>query len=276
MIQLDIATGIALSPNHPVKYWKFPGGEVGVQIQDTEFITDSSYACIYVNGIMDSQEFMQLLNLLDALWHLRVKKENIHLTLPYFPYARQDRVCHQGESAALAMFIRQLFTGLFGQLTVWDLHSKVSEDALQMACKLYDVAFFHVKQEIFSNMLYFDWYIFPDAGAKAKSNNSLHAEDRKIILNKQRIGSDVVYMYEPFDKYSGHAIVLDDICDGGRTFVSLGQMLKETQPNLKLSLYVTHGIFSAGLDKLGEIYDTIYTPNLMNAALEHHPKIQHI
>ena len=50
----------------------------------------------------------------------------IELVIPYFPYARQDRVCIEGEAlgaAVMANFINNLD---FAKVTIWDAHSEVS------------------------------------------------------------------------------------------------------------------------------------------------------
>jgi len=53
-------------------------------------------------------------------------------------------------------------------------------------------------------------------------------------------------------------LVVDDICDGGRTFTELSKTLSMPK---KLELFVTHGIFSKGVKELTEAYDHIYTTN---------------
>jgi len=53
-------------------------------------------------------------------------------------------------------------------------------------------------------------------------------------------------------------VVVDDICDGGGTFLGLAKKLKAKNCG-KLILIVTHGIFSKGLEKLEEAYDVIYS-----------------
>ena len=51
--------------------------------------------------------------------------------------------------------------------------------------------------------------------------------------------------------------IIDDICDGGGTFIGTAKMLKEKGAK-KVVLIVTHGIFSKGshLDFIDEIYTT--------------------
>jgi ribose-phosphate pyrophosphokinase len=56
-------------------------------------------------------------------------------------------------------------------------------------------------------------------------------------------------------------IIIDDICDGGRTFVELAKAIKAGRPTAKIYLIVTHGIFSAGYDQLSEYVDRVYTTN---------------
>jgi ribose-phosphate pyrophosphokinase len=53
-------------------------------------------------------------------------------------------------------------------------------------------------------------------------------------------------------------LVVDDICDGGRTFVELGKALAEVSSQPRY-LYVTHGIFSKGFEELDLYYERIFT-----------------
>lgn len=53
-----------------------------------------------------------------------------------------------------------------------------------------------------------------------------------------------------------HLIVVDDICDGGRTFIELAKELRKHNP-ASLTLYITHAIFSRGVAELKEYYDMI-------------------
>jgi len=45
-------------------------------------------------------------------------------------------------------------------------------------------------------------------------------------------------------------LIIDDICQGGRTFVELAKALKYEEPNVEIHLFVTHGFFSNGLHDL--------------------------
>ena len=52
-----------------------------------------------------------------------------------------------------------------------------------------------------------------------------------------------------------------DICDGGGTFLGIASLLKQAVPSSPLGLYVTHGIFSKGLEVFNGLIDGVYTAN---------------
>ena len=62
------------------------------------------------------------------------------------------------------------------------------------------------------------------------------------------------------------AIITDDICDGGYTFIKVAEQLKAKGAS-KVILFVTHGIFSKGLDVFEGLIDHVYT----TTSFEHAP-----
>ena len=62
-----------------------------------------------------------------------------------------------------------------------------------------------------------------------------------------------------FCKIFPDLIIVDDICDGGTTFIKLAQRIDEKiYGRYRLDLYVTHGIFSRGLDVLRPYFNHVY------------------
>lgn len=59
-------------------------------------------------------------------------------------------------------------------------------------------------------------------------------------------------------------VVLDDLCDGGGTFVGLAPKLREFAPK-SLSLLVTHAIQIDGIKKVADAYDRVYITNSYKA-----------
>lgn len=244
--------------------WKFPGGEVGIRLMDDVF-EDETYT-ITVNGIVTSDDIISLANICNALKHNDIPRNQISVTIPYFPYARQDRVCLSGESFALETFVDLIDSMYFHRITVYDLHSNVSIKLLNQSNKIVHEVLQH---ELMINLPKHDWYIAPDAGSTTKINKHTNVtDDNLIVLNKTRTSNKVIHEIvnrrNIFEQFNGKAVVIDDICDGGATFISVAQTLKKINPTISLSLAITHGIFSKGLDELKQYYDTIYVVNLMN------------
>lgn len=108
--------------------------------------------------------------------------------------------------------------------------------------------------------------ISPDAGSNkkifdlAKSINytgEIIRCDKLRDISTGKIIETIVYK----DDLKGRdVIIVDDICDGGNTFIQLAKVLKQKNAG-KIYLVVTHGIFSAGFDGLGEYFDGIYCTN---------------
>jgi ribose-phosphate pyrophosphokinase len=56
------------------------------------------------------------------------------------------------------------------------------------------------------------------------------------------------------------AIISDDICDGGYTFIKIAEQLKAKGAE-RIVLFVTHGIFSKGLEVFDGLVDEVITTN---------------
>ncbi|MCZ4141643.1 ribose-phosphate pyrophosphokinase, partial [Escherichia coli] len=54
------------------------------------------------------------------------------------------------------------------------------------------------------------------------------------------------------------AVITDDICDGGATFIGIAKELRRLNCH-KVVLYVTHGIFSKGIEVFNGLLDQLFT-----------------
>lgn len=110
------------------------------------------------------------------------------------------------------------------------------------------------------------YLISPDAGSNKKIYDlakSIGYDGEIIRCDKLRdipTGQIIETIVYKNDLGGKDAIIVDDICDGGKTFIELAKVLKEKNVG-KIYLVVTHGIFSAGFDSLGEYFDGIYCTN---------------
>jgi ribose-phosphate pyrophosphokinase len=55
-------------------------------------------------------------------------------------------------------------------------------------------------------------------------------------------------------------VIVDDIIDGGATFIGLAAELRARGAK-KLTLCVTHGVFSKGHEAIANTFDAVYTTN---------------
>jgi ribose-phosphate pyrophosphokinase len=259
---------------HKMKLWKFPAGEVGVKLEDVSISRNSivTFDVKYEN----SDDIMYMLNLYDALQHICPVFQGCHFYIPYLPYSRQDRVCHEGESFALNVFGQVLGLMPLAKFFTEDLHSHVSKQVIENLIE--------EPQWCFTNQLLtkdFSFFIAPDKGATSKILNLQGANsegiEQVVTLNKVRKDGKVIYEDYEIDTLYGKVCVVDDLADAGGTFIALGEMLKRTQPNIQsFSLYVTHGLFTKGLSELESVYDTFYVGNLVNVSLRNNPKVKEI
>lgn len=256
---------VSLYVNHmpmEFKQWKFPGGEVGVKL--LEIIPAYSSVEVQVSGVPTSDDIFIAMNLLDAVNRF-VTRNQVTLHFNYLPYARQDRVCAVGESFALQVFIKMIMSmqHTFWRVTFDDMHSKVAIEEFEKIPNQ-GVVFKNYEQHFFTDALpKFDVIIAPDKGATEKAKHT-QPETMHIFLDKVRVDGKVQYENYAEDTIVGKACIVDDIGDGGATFLSAAEMLRKTQPRMQeLSLYVTHGIFSKGFDIVKESFDNVYVSNPM-------------
>lgn len=262
-----------------VKTWTFPGGEVGVTVEVEEDINVVRFEA----KISSSDEVMQLLMAKEAVDSQLVRGTyEISLSLRYLPYAQQDRYCEDGESLSIKVFAGLINNANFDKVEVWDCHSDVGA-ALIDRCNPVPVWNLFKYHHAFNNLRHHiqqgTVLVSPDAGANKKVQKvaqTLQAPypvmkaDKKRCTKTGEITGTEVYGTE--DQIRGRDfLIVDDICVGGGTFIPLAQKLKELGAR-GVSLYVTHGVFSRGIQTLidGGI-DWVYTTN----SREHQDEIKH-
>ncbi len=266
MISIFIKSNYRNNSAYQVTQKVFKGGEVGVQLcsQAINRIKDLWPDTVYLTAnITSSDDLMGVMLTVDAIRRVN-PAVRIRLTIPYFPYARQDRVCNPGESLSVAVVAGMINSLKLEMVSIADPHSDVTP-ALINNVHVMSLAYTFDHARCAANISTDDRVIFaPDQGAYKKvlelaklhkfagfGYASKERDPQTMEIKKVTINGDV----------SGkNVLVVDDICDGGRTFLELGKQLRE-QGAARIELYVTHGIFSYGIDQLCELYDKVYTTN---------------
>jgi ribose-phosphate pyrophosphokinase len=201
-------------------------------------------------------ELQQALYLADAL---RARGYGVRrLIMPFVPGGRQDRVNDEGDFLfTLDSVARDINARGFYEVIVSDAHSSVTTDLIDNCV---DICF--VNFDFFDKG--YDGVIAPDKGAE------MRAEDWSFQLGVPAFYASKVRDVET-GKLTGFAfpdvppgdyIVVDDICDGGGTFIGLAN---EAPEGVNLDLFVTHGLFTKGTADLNKVYNNIYCAFLYNA-----------
>jgi ribose-phosphate pyrophosphokinase len=245
------------------KHLGFSGGERHVQLSLDEGIDGTRFTIRA--SLRSSDDVFDLLLTRNALSEA-YGAPAFNIEIPYLPYARQDRVCAPGQAFSLKVFA-QLLGPLnpTDRLVVWDCHSHVGTDltgATNIDASTIVLAHDRLRDEIHepNSVL-----VCPDKGARSRCQTMAKAlGDRPLIFcEKVRdpATGHIVRTQVSVDDLTGKtAIITDDICDGGMTFIKIAEELKAKHAE-RVILFVTHGIFSKGLDVFDGLIDHIYTTN---------------
>ena len=232
----------------------FSGGEPHVKIQ-SDF--DTNEAVTITHRLNSFNDLGLLCVTVDALRRMDVKI--INLFIPYFPAARQDRVMIPGEPLSVKVYADILNAMNLNRVTVFDAHSEVTP-ALVNNCEVIPNHKFiaEVLKTIGSNVK----LISPDGGALKKiyKVSEFLGEIEVVECSKSRdvkTGKLSGFKVYNHDLQGMNCLIVDDICDGGGTFIGLAEELKKKNAG-KLFLAVSHGIFNKGFDDL-KCFDGIFT-----------------
>lgn len=234
------------------KVIKYPAGEIQVRLTEAGLAEsdDKDRYVIAANPIPDIVELAQLKDALDNLpnkWYFPT------LELMYLPYARADRRFVPGDSYGLAIFARLINALNFHRVYTFDVHSSVAKELIPNLINLDPIHHYDQVGPVIKHLGKKDLCLIPpDKGARARYD--FDSYNLPVLLagktRDEKTGALSGFYIEEAVKTYKKALIVDDICDGGGTFVGLAKEIHKHNPNIVLSLYVSHGIFSQGKEAL--------------------------
>ncbi len=274
--------------NIKFKISKFPDGQQDVTITNVEEINRQPYfKDATIKSPLSSFKDLELIICATASLK-RLKFKEIHLYIPYILGARSDRKFVEGGNSYIKDVIAPIINSQnYESVTCIDPHSDVLEaciDRLEIinnhqlfsfALRDYFIEDKGLDQSDYSKFI----LVSPDAGSMKKIyklSDFINYKGDIVVCSKHRdengklsktivpITSEQHTMLHngPYKDF----FIIDDICDGGRTFINIAKEIKEyfhesgcTESNIYL--VVTHGIFSAGLYELSKYFKKIYCTN---------------
>lgn len=195
---------------------------------------------------------------------------HISLYVPYFVGARSDRQFQEGGVNYLKQVICPIVNSQnFDRVTVLDPHSDVLEACLNNFNKINN---FDVVDDALSYLIKDGEedkvvLVSPDAGAYKKVYDVAKKFNIEKIITATKVrdlktGNIIRTEVPTLDQHNDLIyLIVDDICDGGRTFVELAKVIKDSRPTAKVYLVVTHGIFSNYYEDLRPVIEQIFTTN---------------
>lgn len=256
------------------------GNELSTGVEFTTF-SDGSETCelgtfltgdVTVNVRVESvnRDIIRIGLVKDALDRMD-KVNKINLDMPYMPQARADRVFGVSMPLPLKVFTDILNSFKFDSVKVVDPHSDVTSALLNnvIVVPQHEVftnyGFMRISEEFLAaNPI----LVSPDIGASKKIYDLAKAVRKPDFIQALKIRDvmtgKIIKCEVQCEDLGGHNVLIaDDISDGGASFKHLAKLLKEEHNAGKVMLYVTHGIFSKGLDVLEDYIDLIGVNNII-------------
>ena len=238
---------INLNTGEGVKITIFPDNQPHINIHQVEEGDDVKVIC----SITDTSKLLQLLETSNALDNLFAKKKV--LVIPYLMAARYDRLMQHGDSIDLKVVADLVNMCRFEKVFLYDVHSEVSLLLIKNAVGITNEALVKAYEKPDAVL------ICPDAGASKKVGKYFgwNSNIKEIVYcSKNRdlaTGKISLEILEPQECTNKNCVIIDDICDGGGTFLAIAEKIQPAH----LTLIVTHGIFSKGFDTLQKYFQQI-------------------
>jgi ribose-phosphate pyrophosphokinase len=217
-----------------------------VDLYEIDNIEKFTITCYF----QSTDDLMVVALLADAL--KEIKSIPIKLMLPYMPSARQDRIANKGESFGLRVYANFLNSLNIDTIHIVDPHSDVvagmfpaGKLVIMTQADMFNTTIEDITKA-FSDVV----LLAPDAGAEKKTAKLANQHDLQYYTAgkcRDTNSGKLSRIRLPVDLEDGCTIfIVDDILDGGGTFVGLMGEIKKQCPRSKVILCVTHGIFSKG------------------------------
>jgi ribose-phosphate pyrophosphokinase len=197
-------------------------------------------------------------------------KAMLDLYMPYLPYARQDKEPSNEATFNLYTFAHLINRLQAHQVTVFDAHNP-------RLCRRLIPGFENIWALNFHRTVLDssrpDVIVFPDQGARDRYAENFANWPDILIMDKMRdqATGEILGVRVACEvgrtKDRGKYLIVDDICDGGATFLAVGDVIRarNERATAQVDLCVSHGIFSRSRERLriGGIYQIFTTDSLI-------------
>lgn len=261
-LTLSTRIGPGYSTHSTFEAMTFPAGEAHIKVVNENDHKGQLTEVARLYGA-DGNDLMLLAMWADAA---RQRGATTVLLIPYLPGARQDRGLPFGAS----VYANLINSMNLDQVICFDPHSPVMPGLIKNLTSVDSTPLIRKyvvgRPDSDERAQRYTGIICPDAGAIARSGRVAHAVGLPLYkATKHR--DEATGKLSGFDCESlpadGKYLVVDDICDGGGTFMGLAQATG--LPASQLGLYVSHGVFSGNAGLLARHFGDIWTTDSFGA-----------
>jgi ribose-phosphate pyrophosphokinase len=247
----------------------FPDGQQSVTLHlDTAFNSAREIGTVLISSRLNNFRDLELI--ICATAALRNNGiDKIGLYVPYFIGARSDRRFSPGDVHYLKQVVGPIINAQkFFSVVVLDPHSDVLEACIDNLEKIDNSILVNTALEELNKKPENIVLVSPDAGAykkifdvakKFQIPNLITASKVRDLSSGKILRTEIPDISSYTESHS--FIIVDDICDGGRTFIELAKEIRKHNAISDIHLIVTHGIFSQGFSELGVYFTKIFSTN---------------
>ncbi len=249
---------INLNSGEGIQVKIFPDNQPHVNITSISEGDEVKVICSLTNSAL----VLQLLETANALDNLFAKKKI--LVVPYLLGARSDRLMLPGDSIDVKVVADMINMCGFEKVFLFDVHSDVASLLIKNSVSITNEALVRLYDKPNAVL------ICPDAGASKKVGNYFgwNSNLKDIVYcSKNRdltTGKLTLEIIEPEVCTNRNCVIIDDICDGGGTFLAIAEKIKPAH----LTMIATHGIFSKGFAALHKYFQEIIVSNSLYKSYE--------
>lgn len=233
--------------NERIRFTLYPDNQPHVNISDISQGDSVRVVC----PIRSSLEMLNLLQIANAIDNIGARKQE--LVIPYLMGARFDRLMQPGDSVDLKVIAGLVNSCGFERVNLFDIHSDAATLLIERS-KSHNNSRLVAAYEKDDAVL-----ICPDAGAAKKVDKYFDWNQRLkdvafCIKSRDLLNGKVsLKVLEPEKCAGRNCVIVDDICDGGATFLAIAEQIAPAH----LTLIVSHGIFSKGFTALEARFNSI-------------------
>lgn len=235
--------------NSDIKYriFSFPDGEIQIELNELDRKEEYYIKCriTCANDLFILIQLNDILTRQGIIWSLRIN---------YLMSMRMDRVMSFNRPFSLKIIKEILNTFSCKSIGIFEPHNYKATHFT----KCYGIPFNH------NIDLSTDCVIFPDKGAEIRYNNGQFLN--YITFSKKRdIETGKILEFEiikeNFVSEPERFIFIDDLCDGGGTFLGELEVLKKEYPDTKYCISIVHAVNLEGIKRLCNAFDEVHITN---------------